>query len=290
MPQTSFSRLDYKLMTMFLAFLALGLLAALMLPPAVDWHEVYRPAALALLSGQNPYQVGGFLNPPWALFPLLPFALLPERIGRGLLFVTGLMITAWVAVKFGGNKSSLLPFLLSPPVIQGLYHGNIDWLVILGFTLPSSIGLFFIILKPQLGIGLAIYWFLDSFRKKGIAPTIQLFLPATIAVGLSFALFGFYPSQIPQGLITAGNASLWPASLPLGLVFLVKAIRESKIEYSLVASPLLSPYVILHSWVGALLALVRHPFEMWAAVLGLWLLILIQTAGYQDILKLIMLR
>ena len=46
---------------------------ALLLPPAIDWHGVFRPATLALLAGESPYGVEGFYSPPWTLLPLLPF-------------------------------------------------------------------------------------------------------------------------------------------------------------------------------------------------------------------------
>jgi hypothetical protein len=42
------------------------------------------------------------------------------------------------------------------------------------------------------------------------------------------------------------------------------------------ASPCLSPYVLLHSWSAALVALSRQQAEMVAAVIGLWLLIIIR--------------
>jgi hypothetical protein len=60
-------------------------------------------------------------------------------------------------------------------------------------------------------------------------------------------------------------------SIPVGLALLVTAIRKQKIEYALAASPCLSPYVLLHSWVGVLLAIVSSTPETIAAVIGLWI-------------------
>lgn len=42
----------------------------------------------------------------------------------------------------GGRTWSVIVFLLSPLVIDGLYNGNVDYLPILGFVLPPQIGLF----------------------------------------------------------------------------------------------------------------------------------------------------
>ena len=50
-----------------------------------------------------------------------------------------------------------------------------------------------------------------------------------------------------------------------------------QVYYSFAASPFLSPHVILHSWAGALLSLVKRPIELLAAVIGLWLLVLLRT-------------
>jgi len=67
----------------------------------------------------------------------------------------------------------------------------------------------------------------------------------------------------------------WPASIPVGLALLIAAIRKRKIEYAMGASPCLSPHVILHSWVGALLAVVSSTPELIAAVCGLWILVVL---------------
>jgi hypothetical protein len=69
------------------------------------------------------------------------------------------------------------------------------------------------------------------------------------------------------------NATLWPMSLPVGLVLIVTAIRKRELKYALGASPCLSPYILLHSWVVVLLAIVSSTAELIAAVIGLWILV-----------------
>lgn len=143
MTRISFSRPAFNFLAGLLALLVLVLIASLFLPPGVDWTEVYRPAALSLLKGQNPYDIPGYYNPPWTLLFLIPFAVLPEPVGRGLLFVLTLVIVAIVAIRLGANRVSLIVFLCSPPVLQGLLDSNVDWLALLGFILPPRLGLFF---------------------------------------------------------------------------------------------------------------------------------------------------
>jgi hypothetical protein len=249
------------------------------LPPGVDWHLAFRPAARNLLAGRSPYAVDGFFNAPWALLPLLPIAVLPENIGRAILFLVSMVVYAFVAYRLGATKLSLLVFLLSPPVIHGLLNANIDWLAMLGFILPPQIGLFFLATKPQIGIGVAAYWLVDIWQQKGFRQVAVVFLPVTIAALVSFGLFGFWPLRFGKEIDLWWNASLWPASIPVGIALLVAAIRKRQIAYAMGAGPCISPYVLLHSWVGALAAIVSLQAETLAAVAGLWLLILIRALG-----------
>jgi len=46
-----------------------------------DWVTSFKPATLALIHGENIYlESYKFFNPPWIVFPLIPFAFLPDRI------------------------------------------------------------------------------------------------------------------------------------------------------------------------------------------------------------------
>src|SRR3990172_13242130 len=83
---------------------------------AIDWHNTWRPAALLLLAGQSPYDCKWFFGPPWALFPLLPLALLPETIGRLILLLVCFILFALAALRFGAGRLALAVFLLSPVV------------------------------------------------------------------------------------------------------------------------------------------------------------------------------
>lgn len=277
MTRISFSRPAFNFLAGFLALLVLVLLASFFLPSGVDWTGVYRPAALSLLYGQNPYEIPGYYNPPWTLLFLIPFAVLPEPVGRGLLFVLTLVIVAIVAIRLGANRVSLIVFLCSPPVLQGLLNSNVDWLVLLGFILPPRLGLFFLAIKPQVGLAVAIYHAVESWRAGGMRRVMADFLPFTFVLVFSWLIFGFYPSGYGRILGKWWNASLFPASIPIGLVLLIKALVDRKVDYSFAASPFLAPHVVLHSWAGALLSLVKRPTELLAAVIGLWLLVLLRT-------------
>lgn len=255
------------------AFILLIVLMSNVLPPAVDWHGAFRPAALEILNGRSPYNADGFFNPPWAAILLIPFAIFPEQIGRAALVIVALIAYVYISHKLGARKIVTLFLLLSPPVMHGIVNGNIDWLAALGFVMPVWLSLFFLMIKPQVGLAVAIFLFISTWREGGIKKVIKNFTPFGVVFTLSVFIFGPWFLSISQDINLAGNASLWPLSLPIGVVFLVSAIQKDEIKYSMIASPFLSPYVIFHSWIGPFLALSAMTFEAIAAVLGMWIVV-----------------
>jgi len=254
------------------------------LPYGIDWDLTYRPASLALLHGQSPFGVevapqAPFFAAPWGLIPLLPLALLPVRLGRAVLLLISLISLAFTSYKLGARPSTTALFLLSPPIVHSLLNANIEWIPLLGFALPPQIGLFFISVKPQVGVGVGLFWLVEAWRKGGVREVIRVFGPFSIVFSLSFLLFGPWLFQTTGALTVANsfNASLWPASIPVGFALLVAAIRKREKRFAMAASPALSPYVLFHSWSGALAALLPAQPEMLAAVIGLWVLVIIRA-------------
>ena len=264
-----------------LTILVIGLIAAMsaFLPQAVDWHGAFRPAALEVLHGHSPFNADGFYHAPWGIIPLIPLAVLPEPIGRALLALISLVSYAYVAYKLGARPIAIAFLLVSPPVLHLIINGNLDWMAAIGFILPPQWGLFFIAIKPQMGIAVAPFWLIEAWRQGGLKLTIKTFAPFTAVLLLSFALFGLWPLGATRTTDLWWNASLWPVSIPVGLALFVASIRKRKIEYAMAASPCLSPYVLLHSWVGTLLAIVSSVPETIAAVIGLWILVIIRLLG-----------
>lgn len=250
-----------------------------LVPPGVDWRNAFRPATLELLHGRSPYTADGFYNPVWALFPLIPFALLPEEIGRVFLAVVALGSLAYTAKRLGASPISLIALLLSPLVLHEVLNGNIDWLVALGVVMPPWLGLFFVVVKPQIGVAIVIFWLFSTWKEGGIRKTVVTFIPVTIAFGISLILYGWWPLLATQAIDKSWNSSLWPVSIPMGLALLVTAIRKNDIRYAMGASPCLSPYLVFHSWVIALLSIASSAPEMVVTVVGLWILVAIRFAG-----------
>jgi hypothetical protein len=256
--------------------LAFSFLIAPFVPPAVDWTITFRPATLALLSGESPYERVYFIHAPWTLILLTPLALLPEAVGRVMLIFCALISYAFIAHRLKAKPIAIVFLLLSPLVMHLLLNGNMDWLASLGFILPPQLGLFFISIKPQIGIAVAPFWLVEAWRQGGWKLVVKTFAPFTIVLFLSFIIFGFWPSYSFKVIEVWYNASLWPMSIPVGLALLITSLRKRKIEYAMAASPCLSPYALFYSWTGALLAIVSSTPETIAAVIGLWILIAIR--------------
>ncbi len=249
------------------------------LPPAVDWSGVFRPAALTLLAGRSPFSVPGYFNAPWTLLALVPFALLPEPIGRALIALASLACFAFAGVKLGAKPWTLALFLTSPPVLHSLLNGNLDSLTLLGVVVPPQLGLVLLATKPQIGLAVIIFRLAESWREGGARRLVKDAWPLAALGLLSIALYGAWPLRSTQEIGLWWNASLWPASIPFGLAFLALGLSRRQLRPTLVASPLLSPYVLLHAWVGALAATLESFPVAAAAVAGTWILVAIRAMG-----------
>jgi hypothetical protein len=263
-----------------LAFIILTAGVAFFLPFAVDWHWVIRPGSLAILRGESPYEVvPNFGFPPWALLPFIPLSLLPDHVGRAVFFSLSLAAFAYSIWRLGAGRLTMVGFLLSPPVIHSLLNANFDWVPLLGFCMPPVIGLFFISVKPQMGSVVGLFWLVEAWRAGGTRNVLLTFTPIGLVMLLTFLWFGFWPAHFieVQEVSQGWNASLWPGSIPVGLALLVASLRKREIRFAMVASPCLSPYVLLHAWSGALASLATLPYEMLAAVIGLWIMVFIKA-------------
>jgi hypothetical protein len=263
----------------FVAIISIFLIwiSATFLPDGVDLAKTFRPAALNVLSGRSPYEY--IFNPPWVLIPFIPLSIIPVPLGRGIWFLVSIIMFAYTAYRLKANPIALLFFLLSPPVMKSLMDGNVDFMPLVGFVLPPQIGLFFVMIKPQIGIGVGIYWLIREWQSGGIKRVIKIFWPVTSALALSLLIFGYWPNRWGEMMVNAQslNHSFWPSTIPVGLALIVASIRKKDIRYAMGAGPCLSPYSLLYSWSGAFLALSRSQYEMIAAVVGLWIVVLIRA-------------
>lgn len=214
----------------------------------VDWKYSFRPAALDLLAGRSPYADSGFFNPPWLLLPLLPIALLSAPLGTAVMFILNLYSYIFAAFKLRMNAIILTVFVLFSGILLNSWNGNVEGLVVLGFLLPPQAGLFFVLCKPQFGIGVAAFWVIDAWIEGGFRQVVRVVTPVSVALVLSFALFGFWPAKSPGLVDIWWSSSLFPYGVPVGCALLGVAIWKRDLRFAIASSPFFAPYVTLHTW------------------------------------------
>jgi hypothetical protein len=240
----------------------------------------FLPAIQVFLQGGNPYLVGaefyGVYEPFWTYILLAPFALLPFWTGRILLFLVSIVAFTVTAVKMGASRYQLVLFLFSASVFGGLYSGNIDFLVTLGFWMPAQIGLFFVMMKPQIGVCIAVFWMYMAWKEGGALKVAKVFAPVTAAYLLSFLMYGFWPKHLFNMPNNPWNSGLFPYLLPIGLFLLYKALQLKDKRLSGISSPLVSPYVTGYNFSIVLLSLFNRPVLFLAAWVVFWLTALVR--------------
>src|SRR5689334_14249372 len=103
----------------------------------------------------DPYQVKGFVDPPWTAILLAPFALLPLPLAVLIQLCLYFVIITAIIFKFGGNAKTVLLVLLTFIALDSALELNVDWLVYLGLLVAPAFSGPFLVIKPQDALG---YW------------------------------------------------------------------------------------------------------------------------------------
>ena len=233
--------------TIIFTLLILIYTISIILPEAIDWHLTYYPSARACISGNTPYYEGGHLeNPVWVCVLLAPFALFPEDISRALFLLASIFAYYKAFQSADIPRKWIMILFVSPQVLYGLNMGTIDAFVLASPAMPSVLGFLAALTKPQIGIGYAVFLLIEWIREKNY---LSLFWALTLSGGgILISLWLGMPFS--GGLISVPwNTSLFPYLLIPGIALLITALYYRKKEWSLVASPMISPYLTFHSWV-----------------------------------------
>lgn len=234
------------------------------MPPGVDWN-IALPAVRALVNGSDPYAYAVF-NPPWAFAPLIPFVLLPDPLGRMLLFMVAFVSIGFTAYRLGGRFSAILAVLLSPLTMNALLWGNTEWLALLGLVITPEIGLILLAIKPQVTF---IAMALLAYRERR---NPQVFVPFALLTVASLLWFGPYPLRFfwYANYAAASNTSMFPVSVPFGVVLVYQAFKANKTHPAIAASLMLAPSLSQTAWAGLSLVLVEYPILSVLATAALW--------------------
>lgn len=260
-----------------IAFCAVGIsvfiLAINLLPyQGVDLLVLYR-AGRGMIDGHNPYSMNlKFYTPVWSLLLLTPMSLLSFRVCQFIWTLCSLNTWILVMRKLQIKPLDMAIFMLNPFFIYGLALGSYDWLALVGILLPMEIGAWFLVLKPQITIGLLFEW----MNRHGISKAVRAYFLPGLALAISI-LLGAYRS--PNLSEMWWNWSLGLLGVPVGLALMWFAFKGKDSALALSASPFLSPYVGIQSWSLAMLMLTRKRAGLCAGVILSWLIVALKHAA-----------
>jgi hypothetical protein len=260
---TNFTRsIDRRIIIIPLLVIAVGLAVyfASFLPTA-DWYATFDPAARGVFSGHSPYEQVGYVYPPWAVLPLLPIVLFPPFLAHGLMFVISVLILVYIAWRLHASPLTMAAFLLSPTAVGALLVNNIDPIVISGILLPPVWGLFILIIKPQIGIGVVLYYLFDVWKQQQFWGVVRTFAPVVIAYVISALLFPVWIERMMRNPQIIWNRSLFPYLIPLGLLFMWISIRRKNPYFALAAGLFFAPYHSFYSYIAVQIALLHEDVE-----------------------------
>jgi hypothetical protein len=238
-----------------------------------DWVDAFRSGARGDYS-----QV---VTPYWSLFLSYLPSRLPEPFGYFIWITVGTFLVMVTASYF---KSPLLLVLLSYPMNWALFYGQVDPYVIFGVGLgyfavkhskPLLIGIAIslLLIKPQFGILLAIYYFFSSPSKWKtlLISTIPVLLSLLAWPGwlerLLFEQLTAFMDQPPQAYTnTSLGLPLW-AGMILSVLVLILPLRcRDKVPVLLATNLLVSPYSTIYSQLSLLSLGLPKGFYLWGFI------------------------
>lgn len=234
-----------------------------MIPTAIDWEVIFRPATMAMVNGQTLSNYL-FFNPPWLLLVLIPFAVLPAALGRWLFLVATFFAFGIVARQLKIKPLGLMLFFLTPFALDSLAWGNVEAIALLGLAMPLPFGLLLLVLKPQITLGVIVFLLWRVFQSHDPKKIVTTLLPLAIVLMGSIALYGTWWSQTltyMQYASSSMNLALFPLGIPIGLILLIQSIRTQDIRFALACSPFFFPVVTPPCWLVVFLALAMQPLD-----------------------------
>ncbi len=228
--------------------------------PTADFYVNFYPAARSVLSGHSPYET--ITNsPPWGIIPILPFALLPPVPAHGLYFAACLFVLVYIAWRLKASPLTIVAFILSPTTMGALLVGNLDPMIVSGMLFPPMLGLLILLIKPQIGTGVALYYLIDYLRERKFLQAVIIFVPVTAAYILTLLIFPEWLARISTLPSNGWNRSLFPYSIPLGLFLVWLALRRRNPYFALAAAPFLAPYHAFYTYAVVQLGLLHEDVE-----------------------------
>lgn len=239
------------------------------------WHDQSTTFTQVNAHLFDPYQVRGFVYPPWTGFLLIPFGLLPLPLATLAQMCLYFAFLTGVIFKFGGNRRTMLITLTSFIALDAALELNIDWLVCLGLLVPPAFSGPFLLVKPQNALG---YWL--SFKRREFVRAVIAVMALLI---VSLIVWGLWPLQMLDAIRvnTLGRsynlAPLallpWPVALAIGLGLGWIAFKRRDPVLSILAWLFFVPYTTLYALLQPLaLFAIRYPRVALLISVVVWIL------------------
>lgn len=227
-----------------------------------DFDKLYL-AGQALRSGINPYTMTGFYSPIFVALAFAPLSLLTLSVAfhlyAGFVFF-GFGMAFYLLTQRRIGMTLLL--MCSPLPLWSAWYGNIEAWVLLGAALTPTIGVWLVLVKPQIGLVMALLFLVQRWDEtKSIRSVMRLVLPVGVALFVSLMLGMLHTTPVNE----VWNISIWPIGLIIGIPATLIALYYRANDAALFAGPFVSPYLGgPASFVGALPLLARR--WQWAVV------------------------
>jgi hypothetical protein len=255
---------DHTKKYLLIGAITIGVLAAVWMAsfvPNADWHGTFEPATRGIFQWRSPYEQPLFTNPPWAVLIFFPFVLFPSNIARGLVLVTSVGVLIYTAWRLNAPKFALIALLLSPTAIGSLLAANLDAYVLAGIFFPPVWGLFALMIKPQIGFGVAVYYLTQAWQNQKWIGIIRTFGPIFSAAVISGILFPIWLERSIHMTSGVWNRSIFPFGIPVGLFFLWLAIKRKNVFFALASTPFLTPYLTFYTYLVVQVGLLHEDVE-----------------------------
>jgi hypothetical protein len=213
-------------------------------------HIFLRSAAFI----SDPYEVYGFINPPWTAVVMLPLSWLPVPLA--ILLQLSIYFAALVIVifKFGQNArkgrcfQAVVITLTSFIALDNALELNIDWVTAVALALPLAWSGPLMLIKPQNAMGYYV-----GFHPRRWIP---VFIVTGVFLLISFVAWGWWPPQMIEAAQTnlVGQewnlapmfVTAWWISIPVGLVLMWLAFRRRDPLLGILAWLFFIPYIKLY--------------------------------------------
>jgi hypothetical protein len=196
-----------------------------------------------------PYDIPGFLNPPWVVFLLTPFAMLPLTLGVLAQMILNFVGLALVMRKYGATGKWFVLAALSPFAFNTMFEINIDWLVVWALLVPPAYSASLLLAKPQNAIGYVL-----GFRWHELVRWMLIILLLLVA---SFVIWGDWLSAWMQSnerspvavLVNMAPQSIIGTlpSLIIGCLLAIYAWRKHDGVLGIFAGIFFVPYIASYS-------------------------------------------